>query len=309
MALKAAGMILAAGLGTRLKPLSDLRPKALMEIGGQSIISYLIDKLLSAGIEDIYINLYYKSDLIINYIKNLHTTANINFSEEEQLLGTAGGLRRVLEKFNLCDRSLVLIHGDIWCDADLKALLEQEYYAGLVCIKDRLLEGYSGSIACDEAHNIVELGRYYKSSKLSCHKGFFSGIHMLSEGALNDVRMSDKSCLIGELYPQWLHSNKNIKAYMTNADYDDLGSLKRLWQRNLKIIKNHNVKNIIHPRARVENGVFIDGVVIGADAYVKKGAHIKNSVIMSQTVIEKDEQLDCALALLKARVFLNPAHT
>jgi len=299
MALLPAGMILAAGLGTRLKPLTELRPKPLMEIGGQAIIFYLINKLIKSGIKNIYINVFHEAEQIIRAISSEKFDAHIYFSREEEILGTAGGVKRVLKKFGLSDRELIIINGDIWCDYDLKPLLQSGNFATLLCAQNLAVEGYIGSVACDQEHQITELGRFYKKSDEAALRGFFTGVHVLSPEALEALHSIPGSCLVSEIYPQWLDQQKHIKAHMASLDYEDLGSLRRLWHKNLSL------GSFIHPEARIESGAIIESnIVIGARAHIKKGARIKNSVIMSDTVIEKDESLDCAIALLGIRVGL-----
>jgi NDP-sugar pyrophosphorylase family protein len=299
MALLPAGMILAAGLGTRLKPLTELRPKPLMEIGGQAIIFYLINKLIKSGIKDIFINVHYQADQIINAVKNMNFDAQINFSVEKEILGSAGGVNQVVRKFGLIGRELLVINGDIWCDFDLKSLLTSSHFVTLLCAQDLVVEGYMGSVACDEKQQITELGRYYKKNELPALRGFFSGVHFLSAQALKELHDMKDTCLVSQIYPAWLGQSKEIKAHMAQFSYEDLGSLSRLWRKNLSL------GTYIHPQAKVERGVKIDSdVIIGADAHIKKGARLKNSVIMSGTVIEKNENLDCVIALLGLRVNL-----
>lgn len=298
MSILPAGMILAAGLGARLKPLTELRPKPLMEIGGHPIIFYLINKLIESGIKDIYINVYYKAEQIINAVKSVNFDACINFSHEEEILGTAGGIKRVVEKFRLTDRELIVINGDIWCDFDLK-LIKNGYFATLLCAQNLVVDGYVGSVACNPRKQIVELGRFYKNSETPSQRGFFTGVHYLSPEALKALINISSTCLVSEIYPMWLAEKKEIKAHMAELDYEDLGSLSRLLHKNLSL------GSYIHPEAIIETGVVIESeVVIGAHAHIKKGARIKNSVIMSGTVVEKDENLDCVIALLDLRVCL-----
>lgn len=299
MALLPAGMILAAGLGTRLKPLTELRPKPLMEIGGHAIIFYLINKLIKSGIKDIYINVYYKAEQIINAVKVMNFDAHINFSQEEEILGTAGGIKRVVNKFGLIDRELVVINGDIWCDFDLEPLLKSGHFATLVCAKNLVVKGYVGSVACNEQQQVIELGRFFKNSETAAMRGFFTGVHYLSPEALDALINTSGTCLVSEIYPQWLGLKREIKAHMAELDYEDLGSLSRLLNKNLSL------GSYIHPEAILEPGVVIESnVIIGARAHIKTGARIKNSVIMSGTVVEKDENLDCIIALLDLRVCL-----
>ena len=86
-------MIFAAGLGTRLRPLTDARPKALVEVGGKPLLGILTDKLRQAGITDITVNVHHFPDQIIQYLQGSCISAHIS-DERYSLLDTGGGLRK-----------------------------------------------------------------------------------------------------------------------------------------------------------------------------------------------------------------------
>ncbi|HON72019.1 MAG TPA: nucleotidyltransferase family protein, partial [bacterium] len=90
--------IMAAGEGTRLRPLTYIRPKPLVPLGNKPIISRIISLLKSGGITDIIINLHYKGERIKEFIgKGEDLGVDIVYSEEEVLLGTAGGVKKMEE--------------------------------------------------------------------------------------------------------------------------------------------------------------------------------------------------------------------
>ena len=89
-------MIFAAGLGTRLKPLTDTMPKALVPLAGKTLLQWQIEKLKNAGITDIIVNVHHFPDMIINYLREHNNfDCNIQVSDErDMLLETGGGLRK-----------------------------------------------------------------------------------------------------------------------------------------------------------------------------------------------------------------------
>ncbi len=88
-------MILAAGLGTRLRPLTEHRPKALVEINGRTLLEITLDRLRSFGVSDVIINVYHFADMILEYLKtNGNFGMRIEVSREDVLLDTGGGLRK-----------------------------------------------------------------------------------------------------------------------------------------------------------------------------------------------------------------------
>src|SRR5713226_4593801 len=93
-------MILAAGLGTRLKPLTDDRPKALVEIGGRRILEKTISRLRSFGINEVIVNAHHFTEVIVDYLRrNNNLGINVEVSREEVLLDTGGGLKKAAHFF------------------------------------------------------------------------------------------------------------------------------------------------------------------------------------------------------------------
>ncbi|MBR5037122.1 MAG: nucleotidyltransferase family protein [Prevotella sp.] len=119
-------MIFAAGLGTRLKPLTDTMPKALVSIGGEPLIKHVILRLKEAGFQRIVVNVHHFAQQIIDYLEeNDHFGLDIRISDEtEQLLETGGGIKKARELFD--PHSPILIHNvDILSNMDLTAFYDQ----------------------------------------------------------------------------------------------------------------------------------------------------------------------------------------
>lgn len=117
-------MIFAAGLGTRLAPLTDTMPKAMVPISGKPMIQHQIEKLRDFGFDYIVINVHHFANQIIDFVKNNDFGVKIEISDESKLLlNTGGGLKNVKVFFNEDDN--FLIHNvDIFSDIDLKALYD-----------------------------------------------------------------------------------------------------------------------------------------------------------------------------------------
>jgi len=116
-------MILAAGKGTRLLPLTEQMPKALVPFHGVPILKMIISQLAEVGFNELVINVYHHKDQIIEYVRSQGNFGlKITFSEESELLDTGGGIKRAA---NLLGDEPVLFHNiDILSDIDLKALMD-----------------------------------------------------------------------------------------------------------------------------------------------------------------------------------------
>lgn len=119
-------MIFAAGLGTRLKPLTDSMPKALIPIAGKPLLEHVILKLIASGFDELIVNVHHFPDQIIDFLKaNNNFGVRIDVSDErDMLLDTGGGIRKAADFFD--DGKPFLVHNvDILSNVDLKALYNQ----------------------------------------------------------------------------------------------------------------------------------------------------------------------------------------
>jgi N-acetyl-alpha-D-muramate 1-phosphate uridylyltransferase len=108
-------MLLAAGLGTRMRPLTDTRPKPLIEVEGKAMLDYVLDALSQAGVEQAVINAHYLADMIENHVKT-RTSPHITISDERaQLLDSGGGVKKALA-FLGTDPFFILNSDAIWLD-------------------------------------------------------------------------------------------------------------------------------------------------------------------------------------------------
>jgi NDP-sugar pyrophosphorylase family protein len=122
-------MILAAGLGTRLRPLTDTRPKALVEVAGRTLLEITLSRLSSFGVRDIIINVHHFPDMIFDYLKaHGNFGLHIEISSEEQLLDTGGGLKKAswffLQDSMHSEEPFILHNVDVISTIDLRRMAE-----------------------------------------------------------------------------------------------------------------------------------------------------------------------------------------
>lgn len=123
-------MILAAGMGSRLADITRTTPKCLVEVAGVPIIKRVILSLMEAGVRDFVVNLHYRAEDVRDYLESLRDPSiSIEFSYEDTLLDTGGGLRYAQHYFDQADH--VFIHNaDIYSELPLKSMLEAHLRAG-----------------------------------------------------------------------------------------------------------------------------------------------------------------------------------
>ena len=168
-------MIFAAGLGTRLKPLTDTMPKALVRVGGQPLLWHVIDKLKHAGYERIVVNVHHFAGQIVDYLKaNDNFGLDIRISDEsDMLLETGGGIKKALPLFDPSEP--ILIHNvDILSNLDLTALPTD---APLLVVSQRQTKRY---LQFDDTMRLVGW-KNIETGEVKGREGnslAFSGIHM-----------------------------------------------------------------------------------------------------------------------------------
>jgi mannose-1-phosphate guanylyltransferase len=138
-------MILAAGLGARLRPLTQNRPKALVEIAGRTLLEITLSRLRSLGISEVIINVHHFGDMIFEYLKiNDNFGMRIEVSREEVLLDTGGGLKKAawffLEDSNRLEEPFILHNVDVISTIDLRRMVQfhTEHHAlATLAVQDR----------------------------------------------------------------------------------------------------------------------------------------------------------------------------
>ena len=123
-------IILSSGKGTRMMPLTENTPKPMLEVNGQSLLQNKINLCKDAGLTEININVAYKKNVIIDFIKASQENINI-FDEGDEPLGTAQGIRNISKDF---DNNFIVINSDIWTDYELKKLKDTDLNENLAHI-------------------------------------------------------------------------------------------------------------------------------------------------------------------------------
>src|SRR5215470_12800387 len=128
-------MILAAGLGTRLRPLTNDRPKALVEINGKTLLQITLAKLQSVGVSEVIVNVHHFSQMVVDYLKaHGNFGMRIALSYEEVLLDTGGGLKNAAWFFQETDadrdESFLLYNVDVLSNIDLLQMLQAHAATG-----------------------------------------------------------------------------------------------------------------------------------------------------------------------------------
>ena len=140
-------IILSSGKGTRMMPLTKDTPKPMLEINGEYLLENKINLCRNSGLNEITINVAYKKNVIINYIKTLDIDIHL-VDEGDEPLGTAEGIRNIIKSFD--DEQFIVINSDIWTDYNLKILRDLNLEDNLAHIVLTNTPDYlDGDFSCD----------------------------------------------------------------------------------------------------------------------------------------------------------------
>ncbi len=221
-------MILAAGKGTRLRPLTLETPKPLVEVGGQPLIVWHIKALQAAGITDITINVSWLADKLMDtlgdgsqYGVNLHWSV-----EDDEPLETAGGIFQALQTGKLRDEPFILVNSDIWTTYDFAQLqdytLSADQRAHLLLI-DNPEHNDSGDFA-------INNGLASENPVGDADKYTFAGISVMSPRLVDGLVIGQPAALAPLLKQAMLKFQ--ITAEVINDNWIDVGTPERLEQIN-----------------------------------------------------------------------------
>ena len=274
-------MILAAGFGTRLKPLTENLPKALMPVANTPILERNIEYLISSGITDIIINTHYLSEPINNFIAGKTSTkVNLTISNEKEILGTGGGIANCREF--LGDNRFLVINSDILTNVDINSALERHRETGNLATMILHDQEPFNQVVIDN-NNIVEIHRSSGPGKLA-----FTGIHILEPEIFNHIPREGFSDIILDCYNPLLTSGKNITAHVVSGHYwYDIGTIKSYIEANKhflgvnKFLKGSSIH--IDPSADLR-----EWAIIGDNVHIGKKAVIERSIIWSNTRIGEE---------------------
>jgi NDP-sugar pyrophosphorylase family protein len=234
-------MILAAGLGTRLRPLTDDRPKALVEVAGRTMLEIALSRLRSFDVRDVIINVHHFADLVLEYLKaNDNFGMHIEVSCEEVLLDTGGGLKKAahffLESSNGFERPFILHNVDVISTIDLRRMAQfhtENQALATLAVRHRETSRY---LLFDEHLRLCgrRSGGDPKSESVRPMQPVqalaFSGIHIISPRLF--AMMSEEGAFsIIDAYLRLAARGEKILAFRTDEyDWRDLGTPESVLQ-------------------------------------------------------------------------------
>lgn len=319
------GFLLAAGFGTRLRPLTNHRPKPLTPVCGIPMLDHAAALLQRAGIDSAVVNAHWLPEQIEAWAAS-HAMDLFVSVEAPDILGTGGGLRAALGE--LAD-PFVVVNGDILSDVDVLALLDAAGGDALaaMALRHRDPDQTYGQVLSDQAGVVVDLvGLAAAAPEGPVRTGtHFTGVHALRHELVRRLPDQGESCIVRQAYVSAI-GERRVRATQHDGTWFDVGTPGAYLEANLRACRGELVLPIdpleraafaCRPDAQVGDppaGVTIHGsvwigpgaeiapsavlgpdVVVGAGARIGAGARLARSVVWDGCAVPQDADLDAAI--------------
>ena len=277
------GMILAAGIGTRMGPISRYLAKPAVPFLGVPMIEHSIGILRASGIKEIIINLHHLPETIKELLKDgSRLGVSIEYSCEKTILGSGGGIGQVKDFFE--GKTFVAINSDIIIDFDLNQMIEAhrsgDNAATLLVRKDS--SGEYGKVVVDEIGKIRKIEGF--PDNIEFHGGtdyMFAGVHIIEPKWFDHAPARPVYESFPHVYGPMIAAGETINAFPTEGRWIDLGSAEKFLHASIDCLIGNIIPN---PRVMCEE------------------SRIKRSILTIDTTVGKNCELDGIICLGKAAI-------
>jgi NDP-sugar pyrophosphorylase family protein len=330
-------VILAAGFGNRLRPLTYFRAKAVMPLLNVPLLFYNLNFLRKQGIEDIIINLHYLPHSIEHELKKYRSASgSIKFSYEPSILGTAGALKKVQSL--LGEDTFLVINGDILFNLDIEKALAFHSARGalatMIVIHRPLNKSYT-PILLDSQDRIVKIGNGRVKGSDKLRNWMFCGIQILEAEIFRYITKNGFSDIIKDLYLPAIRNEEPIFGFKSSGFWQEVGtpgdyveshaqlfalgskSISQIWniKCDIKDASKFNRKtstsagSMVHGNStEMRDGLTIkDWAVLGKDCHVDKDCTIGSSIFFDKCSIGKGSNINNSIVF--EGVTIAPAST
>lgn len=229
-------LVLCAGYGTRLKPLTNEVPKPLVKVMGIPVVEYTLDLLAKSGIKDLYVNTHHLPDMFKDL--RIPNGVSVELSYEPVILGTSGGILSFEQKL---DDDFIVVNGDVIFNIDVNELIS--FHKKSKKIATMVLRERDNASATpvfkDDFSNVVNIGG---DANGIYQELMFTGIHVLNPGFFELVkRTPPPSCVVKDFYLPYTQAGGRVGAYVMDDKkgqiWKEIGDLKSYLECNMWMIR------------------------------------------------------------------------
>lgn len=299
-------MVFAAGLGTRLLPLTTLLPKPVVPLLHRPLAAYAVLHLAgAAGATDVVLNTHHLAaraeDELRRALPPAAGTPALTFAHETRLLGTGGGVKnavlaqsRALGRDLAPDEPFVAFNGDILFAPDLLAAIALHRDTGaiatmIVRVVPAADAARLGAIELDEA---LRVRRILATPDGTLRATMFTGVHVLSARAVADL--PDEGCIVRQGYARWLARGEIVAGFVDASPWRDLGTPREYLAAHVDLLRGvlalpggsrEARDRAVHPDALVDPAATLVDTCVGPRAHVAPGVRLERCVVWPDTVV------------------------
>lgn len=313
-------MIMAAGVGSRLDPLTQEVPKPLVPIANRPMMDLLLERLSEIGVKDVIANTHYKADKIIQRYSKNDLGINFNYVHEETLSGTAGGVKKCQHFFKKGENFLVL-SADGLSNADLKAAVDSHTKSGAIAsmgIKKIAMEEipHFGVVVIDKNGFVKEFQEKpaIKDAKSDCIN---TGIYVFNYEIFNYIPANIFYDFAKNVFPDLLSKGIKINTFKVKEYWSDIGTIAQYAQSTKDLF--NDLLSVKHSGViKTPKGAYITGKsyiapsaslvgfnTIGENCIVGKNVHLKDCIIWDDVEIKDNIKLDSCIIASHCEINMN----
>jgi mannose-1-phosphate guanylyltransferase len=294
-------LLLTAGLGTRLRPLSDVRAKAAIPVNGHSLVQRVIHWLAAADVRDLVVNLHHKPASITGDVGDGRALGvRVRYSWEQPVLGSAGGPRHALPLIaDASNDPFLIVNGDTLTDLDLAGIVDRhrrsgalvtmalipnpnpEKYGGVFVSEDGWVTGFGarGSGLGARAASAPNGATAPKGSGLGAQSYHFIGVQVAEARAFSGLEDGMPAESVNQLYRQLIAEDpRSIAASVSESSFLDIGTPRDYLETSLALAETEG-PNLIGTRAQIASSAVITRSALWDDVTVGSQARLDECVV------------------------------
>ncbi len=289
-------LLLAAGLGTRLRPLTEVLPKPAVPVANRPLLAYSLEHLGRAGARRVALNAHHLAEAIPPLVERWAPAGvATTVVREATLLGTGGGVRNLWLQLRggAGDEPLFVMNGDVIFAPHLADALELhrklDAVATMVLRPDPSAAKY-GAVEIDATNRVRRLLGQPADVTTPLRTLMFTGVHVLSPRAFD--ALPEQGCIVKNSYRRWIDSGEVVAGFVDETPWRDLGTLPQYLAANIDLARGALTWPDLTPGpnavlygagARIGDGAKLRDVVIGGDAEIAPDADLERVVIWPRT--------------------------
>ena len=281
-------LVLAAGLGLRMRPLSLLRAKPVLPVLNRPLIHWTLDLLARHGVSEVIVNLHHLPATVVRAVgSGSRHGLRVRYSREPRILGTGGGARRVRRFFG--KEPALLVNGDAFFDFDLTGLVERHRRTGAVAtlaLKANPDPERYGPVITDRRGRVRSLPGCLRAVPGTV--SLFTGIHVI-DPAILDRLPPGPSDTVRHLYAPLVREGDPVVGVRVRGPWYDLSSPSLYLASHMSLLARGwggaGPAGLVHPQAQVHPGAQVVRSAIGAGCVVREGAKVVRSVLWERVTV------------------------